>query len=199
MPLAGHGKFRPAALPAAAPVGGTGATAGGWDTAGNRDSTITTINDTRTVLNDVLRILGQRGIIEDTTAGQRGNMKATHGRDDPAAVPAAAPAGGTGAAAGCYDTSANRDSFRTTINGLRVSLDDIIRILKDQKIIVTDVQHFDIVGAIPAAAPTGGTGADAGGWDTSGNRNSAITTVNNMRLVLIDLVRILQDQGILEP
>lgn len=33
----------------AAPAGGTGAAAGGWDTAVNRDTAITTINDTRTL------------------------------------------------------------------------------------------------------------------------------------------------------
>lgn len=37
-----------AAVPAAAPAGGTGAAAGGWDTASNRDLAITTINDLRT-------------------------------------------------------------------------------------------------------------------------------------------------------
>lgn len=37
-----------AAVPAAAPAGGTGAAAGGWDTAANRDAAIVTINDLRT-------------------------------------------------------------------------------------------------------------------------------------------------------
>lgn len=37
-----------AAVPAAAPAGGTGTTAGAWDTAANRDAAITTINDLRT-------------------------------------------------------------------------------------------------------------------------------------------------------
>ena len=36
-----------------------------------------------------------------------------------AAIPAAAPAGGTGAAAGAWDTEANRDAAITTINDLR--------------------------------------------------------------------------------
>lgn len=36
-----------------------------------------------------------------------------------AAVPSAAPAGGTGATAGAYDTANNRDAAITTINGLR--------------------------------------------------------------------------------
>ena len=37
-----------AVLPAAAPAGGAGTAAGGWDTAANRDAAITTINDLRT-------------------------------------------------------------------------------------------------------------------------------------------------------
>ena len=36
-----------------------------------------------------------------------------------AAIPAAAPAGGVGAAAGAWDTEANRDAAITTINDLR--------------------------------------------------------------------------------
>lgn len=38
-----------AAVATTAPAGGTGATAGAYDTAGNRDTAITTINDTRTL------------------------------------------------------------------------------------------------------------------------------------------------------
>lgn len=37
-----------AAIPAAAPAGGTGAAAGGWDTAANRDAAIATINGLQT-------------------------------------------------------------------------------------------------------------------------------------------------------
>lgn len=36
-----------------------------------------------------------------------------------------------------------------------------------------------------ADAPAGGTGTAAGGWDTAGNRNSAITTINQMRADII--------------
>jgi hypothetical protein len=36
-----------------------------------------------------------------------------------AAVPSAAPAGGTGAEAGAYDTAENRDAMIATVNGLR--------------------------------------------------------------------------------
>ncbi len=35
------------------------------------------------------------------------------------ATPAAAPAGGTGATAGAYDTAAHRDDLITTVNALR--------------------------------------------------------------------------------
>lgn len=40
---------------------------------------------------------------------------------------------------------------------------------------------------IPPAAPAGGTGAAAGGWDTAANRNLAITTINDLRTVVLAL------------
>jgi len=41
-----------------------------------------------------------------------------------------------------------------------------------------------------ADAPAGGTGAAAGGWDTAGHRDSAITTINQMRA---DIAAIIAD------
>lgn len=41
--------------------------------------------------------------------------------------------------------------------------------------------------AIPAAAPAGGTGAAAGGWDTAVNRDAAIATINGLRTAVTDL------------
>jgi hypothetical protein len=41
--------------------------------------------------------------------------------------------------------------------------------------------------AAQAAAPAGGTGAAAGGWDTAGNRDTAIATINAMRTALVNL------------
>lgn len=38
----------------------------------------------------------------------------------------------------------------------------------------------DVAGLVPA----GGTGAAAGGWDTAGNRNTAITTVTEIKTQL---------------
>jgi hypothetical protein len=40
-------------------------------------------------------------------------------------------------------------------------------------------------GASQAACPAGGTGTAAGGFDTSGNRDTMIALVNEMRQVLI--------------
>ncbi len=42
-------------------------------------------------------------------------------------------------------------------------------------------------GAAQAAAPPGGTGAAAGGYDTAANRDAMIALVNEMRLVLVNL------------
>jgi hypothetical protein len=41
--------------------------------------------------------------------------------------------------------------------------------------------------AAQAAAPAGGTGTAAGGWDTSANRDAAIATINAMRTALVNL------------
>lgn len=41
--------------------------------------------------------------------------------------------------------------------------------------------------AAQAAAPAGGTGTAAGGWDTAANRDAAIATINAMRTALINL------------
>jgi hypothetical protein len=38
-----------------------------------------------------------------------------------------------------------------------------------------------------ADAPAGGTGAAAGGWDTAGHRDTAITTINQLRADVIAL------------
>lgn len=37
------------------------------------------------------------------------------------------------------------------------------------------------------AAPAGGTGTAEGGWDTAGNRDTAITTVNQTRTLALEL------------
>lgn len=41
------------------------------------------------------------------------------------ALPAAAPVGGVGAAAGAYDTAANRDAMITTLNALRTIVGEL--------------------------------------------------------------------------
>ena len=44
-----------------------------------------------------------------------------------------------------------------------------------------------ITAAVPAAAPAGGVGAAAGGWDTGANRDLAITTINDLRTHAIEM------------
>ena len=44
-----------------------------------------------------------------------------------------------------------------------------------------------IAAAVPAAAPAGGTGATAGAYDSAANRDSAITTINNLRTHAIEM------------
>lgn len=45
----------------------------------------------------------------------------------------------------------------------------------------------DIATVVGAAAPAGGVGTAAGGWDTSANRDAAIATINNNRTAIIEL------------
>jgi hypothetical protein len=52
-----------------------------------------------------------------------------------AAVAGAVPAGGTGAAAGAWDTSANRDTAITTITEIKTQLNALLTELRARKII----------------------------------------------------------------
>lgn len=62
----------------------------------------------------------------NTSSTQAGPVKKAAARaDDATAIPAAAPAGGTGAAAGGWDTAVNRDAAITTINGLRTNVTNL--------------------------------------------------------------------------
>lgn len=45
----------------------------------------------------------------------------------------------------------------------------------------------DVASTAASVPPAGGTGADAGGWDTAGNRNIAITTINEEKTLLESL------------
>jgi hypothetical protein len=47
----------------ASPAGGTGAAAGGWDTAANRDIAITAINTNRTRIGEIIDALERQGIL----------------------------------------------------------------------------------------------------------------------------------------
>lgn len=47
----------------AIPAGGTGAAAGGWDTAANRDTAIVTIGEAKAQLNALLVALRQKGLV----------------------------------------------------------------------------------------------------------------------------------------
>ena len=51
----------------------------------------------------------------------------------------------------------------------------------------------NVAGTIPA----GGTGAAAGAWDTSGNRDTAITTLGEIRTQLNALLTTLRNKGLI--
>lgn len=124
------------AIEAAAPAGGTGADAGGWDLAANRNLGIAAINGVRTCLAEITDMLEDAGIVGTGTPAasvaqfspgwQAGQPPLPATITAITAVPAAAPAGGTGAAAGCYDTANNRDAAITTTNTLRTIIGEIV-------------------------------------------------------------------------
>lgn len=51
----------------------------------------------------------------------------------------------------------------------------------------------DDASVIPAAAPAGGVGTAAGGWDTAANRDAAIATINGLRTAVSNLKTELND------
>lgn len=51
--------------------------------------------------------------------------------------------------------------------------------------------------SVATAAPAGGTGTAAGGWDTAVNRDTAIAAINNCRTRILDLEARLQRLGII--
>lgn len=56
-----------------------------------------------------------------------------------------------------------------------------------KNILTTGAAVADATTAVPAAAPAGGTGAAAGGWDTAANRDAAIATINGLRTLTSEL------------
>jgi len=51
--------------------------------------------------------------------------------------------------------------------------------------------------ATVAGAPSGGTGTAAGGWDTAGNRDTAIATINNLKARVDQMETALKALGLL--
>lgn len=99
----------------------------------------------------------------------------------------AAPAGGTGVAAGCYDTAGNRNTFINLINAMRSELvrrGMMVGAATGSGFGATANEH-EPEGAAQVVAPPGGTGAIAGGWDTAGNRDIGINLINELRRILI--------------
>jgi hypothetical protein len=53
------------------------------------------------------------------------------------------------------------------------------------------------VAAVAGSVPAGGTGATGGAWDTSGHRDTAITTITEIKTQVNALIDSLEDAGIL--
>lgn len=120
------------------PSGGTGATAGGWDTAGNRNTAITTFTEIKTQLNALLVRLRYRGFLAGSAVVP--SMVGTRLYDQPAIaiddVAGSIPAGGTGAAGGCYDSAANRNTMITTATELKTQLNALLDELRARGVIL---------------------------------------------------------------
>lgn len=74
----------------------------------------------------------------------------------------------------CYDNVAAREGLRIEATGAAVTIGFLGSAAVARQ-------------ASGGAAPAGGTGTAAGGWDTAAHRDSAITTLNNLRTGLINL------------
>lgn len=202
------------ATPADAPAGGTGASGGCYDTANNRNAFITSINADRTYISTLIGYLQTAGVYGVTQQSAPDPALFSPERCEAvipltslgalATEPTTPPAGGTGATAGGYDTAPNRDAAIVTINDLL----DITESISDgltalglvgsagsyiSKALLSDAALAarpplptvsPSTTALPAAAPAGGTGADAGGWDTAGNRNTGIAAVAGMATII---------------
>ncbi len=181
-------------VPAAAPAGGTGANVGGWDTSAHRDEAIATINGIRSCVIEIkTEITSLRTYMDEKTDIRVDPLPTTL---IVTATPAAAPANGTGAAAGCYDSAANRDVALATTNSLRTCLSEIKSELAlafsrfgwDANVLNSRTEPYPttlIVTATPVVAPAGGTGATAGGMDTDAHNDDWVATINGCRDLVI--------------
>lgn len=90
-------------------------------------------------INDEIRLqamLSTGAAVANVAAANSAAAAAATATSIAAAVPAAAPAGGVGAAAGGWDTAANRDAAIATINGLR---DICVEVKTDHDALLADV------------------------------------------------------------
>lgn len=151
------------------PAGGTGTAAGGWSTSGDRDTTITTITEMKTQFNSWRSALNTAGY---TTV---------------AAVAGSIPAGGVGAAAGGWDTAANRDLALANLAEIKsqFNLTMAQMRLKGQPAVA------DVAGALPA----GGTGVAGGCYDTGGNRDTCIATIGEIKAQLNAMIVDMRNKG----
>ena len=89
---------------------------------------------------------------------------------------------------GAYDSASTREGLRLEADGsvARIGFYGATAVVKPTALTAT-----------VAAAPAGGTGTAAGAWDTSGNRDLAIATINNLKTRVDQLETKLQALGLL--
>ncbi len=183
------------------PAGGSGIQGGCYDTASNRNlaiaslaAQITDMAAIRVQLQAIGYVAGSTTVVGRTRARDLGSGKVPVNVVSVTATALAPPSGGTGQTAGGYDTDTNRDLFITRLTALiadiasmRVEL-QAVGIISGAVSAVGKARMRDIgtgrtpsrsvaIAATAVAAPAGGTGANAGGWSSAGNRNLAITSL----------------------
>ena len=184
------------------PAGGVGAQAGCYDTAANRNLFITSLTAAiadlaaiRAQLQAVGFIAGSTTVIGRAIARALGAGKIPANAVSVTATAVTPPVGGTGQTAGGYDSGANRDlalvsltALHTDTEALRVQMAACNLISSGVLTAAGKARMRDIgSGRTPRLAvatdatasnpPAGGTGANAGGHSTAGNRNLFIASL----------------------
>ena len=189
------------------PAGGSGAQAGCYDSAANRNLAITSLTASIADLASLRTELIAMGLVGGGSSTEAGRTRA---RDigsgkvpsrpvvSVTATALAPPAGGTGQTAGGYDNATNRDLFITSLTALiadaasmRTEL-QAIGVISGGLTAAGKTRMRDIgsgrtprlavaIAATAANPPAGGSGANAGGWSSAANRNLAITSLGAAR------------------
>ena len=204
----GSGRVPASAQTAAAtasnpPAGGSGAQAGCYDSAANRNSAITSLTnaiaDMATLRGELVALGVVAGSVTDigkTRARDLGSGKPPKFAVSATATASNPPAGGTGQTVGGYDNATNRDLFITSLTALIADVASM-RVEMAAMVLIAGTGANTAEGrarardlgtgrtprlsvSIAATAinpPVGGSGANAGGYSSAANRDLMIVSL----------------------